>query len=182
MDAVVRPSRDINSRGFDVSSLGFPAALKQQVQIPMFPRIEPAGYTPLGGNATWIIGNKFETYTGTGDATRLVGSHSIKTGGVYRLNRVSNFRPNSPAGLFSFNESWTRDSFNSNRGGNTIASMLLGLMSGGRIQYEPQPALQVPYVGFYFQDDWRVNKRLTLNLGLRWDADRPLTERLARPA
>jgi hypothetical protein len=178
--AYVANPRDINSRGFDVTSLGLPAALKQQVQIPMFPRIEPAGYTALGGNATWIIGNKFETYTGTGDATRLVGSHSFKTGGVYRLNRVSNFRPNSPAGLFSFNESWTRDSYNGNRGGNTIASMLLGLMSGGRIQYEPQPALQVPYVGVYFQDDWRVNQRLTLNLGLRWDADRPLTERFDR--
>jgi hypothetical protein len=178
--AYVANPRDSNSRGFDLTSLGLPASVKQQVQIPMFPRFEPAGYTPLGGNATWVIGNKFETYTGTGDATRLVGSHSIKTGGVYRLNRVSNFRPNAPAGLFSFNESWTRDSFNSNRGGNTIASMLLGLMSGGRMQYEPQPAIQVPYIGVYFQDDWRVNQRLTLNLGIRWDSDRPLTERFDR--
>lgn len=71
--------------------------------------------------------------------------------------------------------SWTRDSINSNKGGNTIASMMLGLRSGGRIQYEPQPALQVLYGGVYFQDDWRVNGRLTLNLGLRRDADRPLT-------
>jgi hypothetical protein len=58
--------------------------------------------------------------------------------------------------------------------------MLLGLMSGGRIQYEPQPALQVPYVGVYFQDDWRISARLTINLGLRWDSDRPLTERFDR--
>ena len=172
--------RDTNSRGFDLTSLGFPASLKEHAQFAMFPRFEPGGFTSLGGNATWIIGNKFETYTGIADATRLVGSHTIKTGMVYRANRVSNFRPNSPAGLFSFNESWTRDTYNSNRGGNTMASMLLGLMSGGRIQYEPQPALQVVYGGVYFQDDWRVNGRLTFNLGLRWDADRPLTERFDR--
>ncbi|MBS1826672.1 MAG: TonB-dependent receptor [Acidobacteria bacterium] len=172
--------RDSFSNGFDIASLGFPKAVAEQAQFAMFPRFEPAGYVSLGGNATWIIGNKFETYTATGDATRLIGNHTIKTGGVYRLNRVSNSRPNSPAGLYTFNEAWTRDTFNGNRGGNSIASMLLGLMSGGRMQYEPQPALQVPYMGFYFQDDWRVNGRLTLNLGLRWDVDLPLTERFDR--
>jgi hypothetical protein len=172
--------RDSNSRGFDVTSLGLPESMKQQVQIPIFPLVQPAGYSALGPNATYIIGNKFETYTGIADATRLIGRHTIKTGGIYRVNRVSNFRPNAPAGLFTFNEGWTRDTYNSNRGGNSIASMLLGLMSGGRIQYEPQPALQVIYGGVYFQDDFRVNSRLTLNLGLRWDADRPLTERFDR--
>ncbi|MBL8221802.1 MAG: TonB-dependent receptor, partial [Bryobacterales bacterium] len=172
--------RNSSSNGFDLTSLGLPASFREQAQFAMFPRVEPAGYTSMGGNATWIIGNKFETYTAIGDATRLFGGHTIKTGGVYRMNRVSNFRPNSPAGLFTFNEGWTRETFNGNRGGNTIASMLLGLMSGGRIQYEPQPALQVLYGGIYFQDDWRVNGRLTLNMGLRWDTDRPLTERFDR--
>jgi hypothetical protein len=171
--------RDSISRGFDLDSLGMPG-LKSASQFDIFPRVEPNGWASLGGNATWVIGNKFETHTWTGDATRLVGAHTIKTGGVHRLNRVSNFRPNSPAGLFSFAEGFTRDSFNSNRGGNSIASMLLGLMSGGRIQYEPQLATQVKYAGAYFQDDWRVNDRLTLNMGLRWDTDRPLTERFDR--
>lgn len=172
--------RDTVSRGFDLTSLGLPASFREQAQFAMFPRVEPAGYASLGGNATWIIGNKFETYTAIGDATRLFGGHTIKTGGVYRMNRVSNFRPNAPAGLFAFNEGWTRETFNGNRGGNAIASMLLGLMSGGRIQYEPQPALQVLYGGLYFQDDWRISGRLTINLGLRWDSDRPLTERFDR--
>jgi hypothetical protein len=172
--------RDSISRGFDFAALGLPASFAQAAQFSIFPRVEPAGMAALGGNATWVIGNKFETHTWTGDATRLILGHTIKTGGVYRLNRVSNFRPNAPAGLFSFNEGFTREIFNGNRGGHTVASMLLGLMSGGRIQNEPQLALQVRYGGIYLQDDWRINDRLTLNLGLRWDTDRPLTERFDR--
>ena len=173
--------RDSISRGFDVGTLGMAPGFKQATQFDIFPRVEPNGYGSLGGNATWIIGNKFETHTWSGDATRLVGAHTIKTGGVYRINRVSNFRPNAPAGLFSFSEGFTRDSINSSsRGGDSIASMMLGLMSGGRVQYEPQLALQVIYGGVYIQDDWRVNERLTLNAGLRWDTDRPLAERYDR--
>ncbi|MBI3679204.1 MAG: TonB-dependent receptor [Acidobacteria bacterium] len=172
--------RDSISRGFDFATLGLPASFKQAAQFDIFPRVEPAGLAALGGNATWVIGNKFETHTWTGDATRLISGHTIKTGGVFRLNRVSNFRPNAPAGLFGFNEGFTRETFNGNRGGHTVASMLLGLMSVGRVQYEPQLALQVRYSGAYIQDDWRLNERLTFNLGLRWDTDRPLTERFDR--
>ena len=109
-----------------------------------------------------------------------MGSHTLKFGGAYRLNRVSNFRPNSPAGNFSFDKSWTTQTFNGSAGGNAIASMLLGLMSAGSIQYQPALAIQVPYVACYIQDDWRVNNRLTLNVGLRWDSDRPMTERFNR--
>jgi len=172
--------RDSASQGFDLASLGLPASLAQAAQFPVFPRIEPAGYAPLGGEAAFIVGNKFETHTLVGDASTLLGNHVLKFGGVYRINRVSNFRPNAPAGLFIFNEGFTRQAFNSNQGGHSIASMLLGLMSGGRIQQEPALALQVLYGGLYLQDDWRIHTRLTLNLGLRWDTDRPLTERFNR--
>jgi hypothetical protein len=172
--------RDSKFEGFDLGSLGLPASFKSAAQFAIFPRVSPAGEIDLGDDPAWIIGNKFETHTWIGDATKLIGGHTIKLGGTYRLNKVSNFRPSSPAGNFTFNEGWTRQTFNGNVGGNSVASMLLGLMNSGILQQEPSLALQVRYGGAYFQDDWRVNGKLTVNAGLRWDSDRPLTERWNR--
>lgn len=160
--------------------LNMSPAIDAVSQFKVFPRINPSGYGAMGGSETFVIDNKFETYTATGDVTRLRGSHTLKFGGTYRQNRVSNFRGNCPAGLYTFNEVWTRQALNRAGGGESMASLLLGLPALGRIQYEPALALLVPYYALYAQDDWRVNKRLTLNLGVRWDADYPTTERFNR--
>ncbi len=162
------------------SQLGFPAYVDQAVQYPLFPTINVSGYQRMGPESSYIILNKFETHTWSGDASRLIGNHTLKLGAVYRLNRVSNSRPNNPSGSYTFNDSWTRRVFNRSGGGDAIASFLLGLPSGGQIRSEPVLALQVKYTAAYIQDDWRVNDRLTLNLGLRWDMDFPLTERFDR--
>lgn len=158
------------------ASLGLPASIDAVSQFKVYPRLEPAGYSALGNDATWIIGNRFYGYNINTDASTLVGRHTIKTGFTYRQSRASNFRPNAPAGLYAFNENWTRQNFSRAGGGDAIASLLLGLPSGGRIQEEPVLGLKVPYVAAFFQDDWRLSNRLTLNLGLRWDSDRPLRE------
>lgn len=162
------------------TELGFPAAVEEAAQFPVFPTVDVTGYSQLGPESSWIIGNKFETHTWTGDVSRLIGTHAIKFGGTYRLNRVSNFRPNNPNGSYSFNDGFTRRTFNLTGGGDAIASMLLGLASGGQMRSEPNLALQVAYSALYFQDDWKISNRLTLNLGLRWDMDLPQTERFDR--
>ena len=166
--------------GITAVSLGMPAAIDAVSQFKTFPRFDPAGYGAMGSDPTFFNGNKFETYTATVDAITLRGRHAIKMGGTYRLNKVSNFRTNAPAGQYSFDDTWTRQNLTRAGGGDTIASMLLGLPSSGRIQSEPNLALTVPYVAVFVQDDWRITERLTLNLGLRWDSDRPMTERFNR--
>lgn len=163
-----------------LASLGFPGELDGQAQFPVFPRVQVADFQQMGNNAFWYIGNKFESHTWVGDLSRLFGDHTIKVGGVFRLNRVSNHRPADPAGFFQFNRNWTRERFNRGSQGNSVASMLMGLMNGGRIRFEPALSQQTPYWGFYIQDDWRVTDRLTLNFGFRWDQDRPITERYNR--
>lgn len=162
------------------TELGFPAAVQAAAQFPIFPTVSVTGYSQLGPESSYIIGNKFETHTWTGDAAKLQGTHTIKLGGTYRLNRVSNFRPNNPNGSYTFNDGFTRRFFNRAGGGDAIASMLLGLASGGQMRSEPSLSLQVAYAAFYVQDDWRVSSRLTLNMGVRWDTDFPMTERFNR--
>ena len=173
--------RDYAAQGeFKLSSLGLPAYLDAAAQISAFPRIAPTGYQMMGQDASWHIRNKFETHTATGDMSKLIGEHTIKFGGTYRINRVSNFRPNDPQGSFTFNRVWTRERINTGTQGDGIADMLLGFAGAGVIRNEPALAAQVIYGAAYFQDDWRVTDRLTMNVGIRWDSDFPLTERFDR--
>ena len=62
----------------------------------------------------------------------------------------------------------------------TFASLLLGTGSGSLIQNFKDAAAQSFYTALYMQDDWRVTRRLTLNLGVRYDLDSPRTERFDR--
>jgi hypothetical protein len=86
--------------------------------------------------------------------------------------------------MFQFNEGFTRETFDGNRGGHPIASLLLGLPFGvpnaGGMGIEPALEMQVPYYAVYAQDGWRISPRLVVDFGLRWDSDRPMTERLDR--
>jgi len=169
LDLIIKPSE-----------IGFPASMDAAAQFPIFPTTTFTGYAQLGPESSYIIGNKFETHTWGGDASRLIGKHTIKFGGTYRLNRVSNFRPNNPAGSYTLADGFTRRFFDRTGGGDAMASLLLGLPTGGNIRSEPVLGLQVKYSAFYLQDDWKVNDRLTVNLGLRWDTDYPQTERFDR--
>src|SRR4030095_1234501 len=64
--------------------------------------------------------------------------------------------------------------------GNGIASLLLGFPASGRVDYSVLPYYQTIYTAPWLQDDIKLTRRLTLNVGLRWDLPLPPTERLSR--
>jgi hypothetical protein len=170
------------SDGFDPTSLGFPAYLANASgDARVFPSFAPTGYTTLGPTRNFgNVINFQDTFSFNQDVSWLRGAHSFKFGGNERAYRIYNTRPDDPAGNFTFTRVFTARNVNDTVSGDAIASFLLGNPASGRLAIAPQPAVQNLYYSFFAQDDWTVNRRLTLNLGLRWEADLGNTERYNR--
>jgi hypothetical protein len=173
---------DNQGLGFKPSALGLPASLDSVVDRQMFPRIGPSGYVSLGGNDHRF--STFNTYTLLSNLSKIVGNHSLKMGWEGRMIRVNVWEARS-AGTFNFAQGFTQGpnpNTASATAGNSIASMLLGTGTTGNVLIRnwKNVAAQSFYHAFYLQDDWRITKKLTLNIGLRYEVDLPRTERYNR--
>lgn len=173
---------DNQGLGFKPSALGLPAAIDSVVDRQMFPRIGPSGFVSLGGNDHRY--STFNTYTLLSNVSKTMGNHSLKAGWEGRMIRVNVWEARS-AGTFNFSQGFTQGpnpNTASATAGNSIASLLLGTGTTGNVLIRnwKNVASQSFYHAFYLQDDWRITKKLTLNLGLRYEVDLPRTERYDR--
>ncbi|MGH9720054.1 MAG: TonB-dependent receptor domain-containing protein, partial [Bryobacteraceae bacterium] len=176
------------SDGIDLRALGFPqdvvnAAAAQNLE---FPRIDIGGNNGVSslGQATFTkLRIQASGHDVRGDLTKVSSRHTIK-GGIEFRKLFMNFRQHGqPSGSYSFNNNWTQRQVGaaaSTTQGAGMASFLLGLLGGGQIEHTFAIATASDYWGVYLQDDWKVTQKLTLNMGLRWDVDRPRTERYSR--
>jgi outer membrane receptor protein involved in Fe transport len=146
------------------------------------PVISPSGYTGMG-DATFIpeitLNNLFQI---AGSVSYNPGSHSIKAGAEFRRRQVYEHQSATPKGSFSFDGNLTNDPSGATAGsGNSIASLLLGYpASTTRSKYLVYPGYRLLETAAFIQDDWRVTKWLTLNLGLRYDYFSPISEEYNR--
>ena len=95
--------------------------------------------------------------------------------------RLSGVNPGIPA--FNFNSAFTQGpnpSTVSNRAGNAIASFLLGTANGGSVVINPTQDTQSYYMGAFVQDDYKVTRTVTLNIGGRLEYDNLRTDRYNR--
>jgi len=173
------------SRGFDLTTLGFSprlAALPDS-RLATFPNVQVGSFTPLGNWETGDGGNFSMTHSAAATFTKLHGDHNFRFGVDYRVYRENLGRfPLDTAPQLDFSTTYTRGPFDNSPSptlGGELASFLLGIPDG-RLDRTATMAEQDKYFGLYLQDDFKVTPKLTVNFGLRYELESPITERFNR--
>jgi hypothetical protein len=127
-----------------------------------------------GGNVNTISPGR--TWQASDQLTWIKGKHNFKFGGTYMRVNYRRLDCNGCSGSASFSASATGNPGVSGTTGIQYASFLLGLSSGGNFNYSADINNIYHYMAGYVQDDYKVNNKLTLNLGLRYDLSLPRLE------
>ncbi|HKS74263.1 MAG TPA: TonB-dependent receptor [Terriglobales bacterium] len=130
-----------------------------------FPRINPSTsyFNYLGGNSSWPLGttpSHTENYSDT--VARTVGRHALRFGGSFTNGGVDYYRAGYGRGRIDFHY---------------LDDFLTGNVRSWRLLYgDPGRNLTQRSFGLFVQDDFRATKRVTLNLGLRYDVTFPISD------
>lgn len=168
-----------------LQTLGFSPAVAAQLSQSGFtglPAFQISGYSAENGNAN-IGGQPYaglrygrDVYHFIGSIGKTAGNHDLHMGAEYRAHRINFTQYGEPNGLFGFGASGTSEY--GSVGGDALATFLTGFANNWSAYEIPaSPSTQNLQYGGFIQDNWHVNSRLTLNLGVRYDIDAPRTER-----
>lgn len=130
-----------------------------------FPRINPSTsyFDYMGGNSSWPLGTTpvhTEDYSDTVAYTR--GKHALRFGGSFTNGGVDYYRAGYGRGRIDFHY---------------LTDFLTGNVSSWRLLYgDPGRDLSMKSFGLFVQDDFRATRRVTLNLGLRYDVAFPIKD------
>lgn len=167
--------------GFNPTTLGWSSSLVSQLGPAgrgEFPEIQPSEFAEVGNNGssqtvsnslsllpslTWVKGK--HTFHGGLDARFMQSANDVIGGGAY----------------FWVDRQWTQSNYIgsqwTNNSGNSYSSLLLGTPSSGNVSLNTMVFWSQHYWAPFIQDDWKVSKKLTLNLGLRYDLNPSAIER-----
>lgn len=177
---------EVAGQNFMLSSLGFPTSIENQIQpgFHEFPAITMTGYTSLGSRTPLFKQTQTQSLTVSFD--KIKGAHDFKFGGEYRRYPDNQWSGSSSTGLLlGFTEAYNQgplDSSAASPRGQALAALLYGLPSSGTLTIPAASnfADVSSVIAGYLQDNWKVTRKLTLNLGLRYELESPMTERYNR--
>ena len=137
------------------------------------------GYTTWADDSKNVGKQANNVYQIADNFTHVSGKHTLKFGGDYRWMQTNGADFFLSAGQLCV--PFAGDGISNRRGprhsGNGFASFLLGAVDNARYNVlAVVPGNRYRYFATYFQDDWKVSSRLTLNLGLRYEIFFPRTE------
>ena len=154
----IAPNAQFGNKGILRSDYGltYPTLYNASANIPQITisGLSTISVTPLNFN------NYQRIYAGKDDFSRVLGNHSLKTGVYFWRGRKNQTAPPALSGQFTFPDlpSLLRGNFSSYTEGSST----------------PQVQARFSQLEAYAQDDWTVTRRLTANLGLRWQYMQPI--------
>ncbi|GGH08347.1 TonB-dependent receptor [Silvibacterium dinghuense] len=174
---------------YNPEEMGFPSSMNSASKLLQLPYInfETGGscgsftsYQCFGDTSSAIDPTtSYQVFT---DVVKVIGNHTLKVGFDGRQYRMSVQSYGDSSGSFTFGSNFVTSGTTgaTQTFGGDMASFLFGLPSAGEYDLEARADYHQYYIGTFVQDDWHVNNRLTLNLGLRFDIDTPFEEKLSR--
>ncbi len=134
--------------------------------------------TGIGGGS--VTDNRDTIYSAQTSLQKQLGRHTLKAGYEHR-RYYSNIYSGGSFSSSSIRSATSQFFDAPNNGfGSGFASWMLGVVGGGSGTQLAGPASLQQYHGAFVQDDFKVRKNLTLNLGMRWDIEPARTERFDR--
>lgn len=186
------PNGDLSSP-VDPASIGLTMPQIPTTTVKQLPEFYTSDgfYPQVVGNT---VGNDvYNTFAFDNDWTKTLSNHTIHFGGeIQELQYANPGSVGHPNGQFVFGTQYTqfnplqRDTLAGVNDGFDVADMLLGYpdASGNNVTSSVQDQATLfegmPTWALYFQDDWKVTRRLTLNVGMRYDVQLGLRERYNR--
>jgi hypothetical protein len=151
-------------------------------------------HTIFGNNLNADVTNN---YTLNVDFTKTHGAHTLEIGGEIDEFQFGGLPDGGghPNGTFNFDSGWTQynphnsscwpqtSDCNQSQGehvqpnGSSLASFYIGQPGGGGVDWILPIMEGYPVYAIYFQDNWRVTPKMTINVGIRYDVQRGLRER-----
>ena len=174
---------EVYNASVGAEALGLPSSLVSQFEEPgRFPYITATNYQYLGESSGNIWYAPSTNWALSPTISLVHGRHYLKAGFDFRLMHLANYQSAYAGGTFAFDQTFTRANYLTadTVSGNAMAAMLLGAPTSGEVDYVARPYYSWRYYAPWMQDDIKLTRRLTVNLGLRWDLLGPLDERYNR--
>ncbi len=173
-------NRKSESNGFDITQLGLPASLASALQVKEYPTFNISGEGLIGpfGTAYFLLDSEVRSSAAT--LTYIHGRHNLRIGAEWRIYLLDAFFGGSSGGSFTFNGAFTQGpnpTASSTNAGYGYASFLLGAVASGSAKVNARETFANKYYAGFVQDDFHATKKMTWNLGLRYDYETPRTDR-----
>lgn len=175
--------KPLNWGSYNATAMGWSQNLISQFEEPQrFPYITLSSYKAIGSSSSNVWLAPTSTIAIAPTFTTAHGRHMLKTGVDYRWTRYADYQSAYAGGTLAFATGFTQSNYLTadSLSGSAVAAALLGYATSGEVDYIAKPYFRWHYLAPWVQDDIKVSRRLTINLGLRWDLLVPVTEKYNR--